>query len=287
LLLHGLVPVPSEEAALKNDLKGVRIAATGDPQKPVWTLRREKGEGQVCSGDVVTLESGNQCFCICDGWAYALEKLKTNSQEEAVDSSFIIEIKAYPPPMRIGFIASLMEGFEDVEWFGRGPHESYLDRHASARVGVFQGRIVDQTFKYVRPQENGNKHDTRWMALKRSGGKDAGCAGLLLAAKNSSPQLGMQCHRIAIKDFDGGENKAAQKPLHGGELEEQLETDICIDVVQMGVGGIDSWGRRPCPQHMIESTQEFDWSFQLHPLSLEEVQAGTKIFSVVARGNAC
>lgn len=84
--------------------------------------------------------------------------------------------------MRIGFTATLIDGFEDVEWFGRGPHESYLDRHASAKVGLYQGSIAQQTVKYVRPQENGNKFQTRWMALKR---KEADpCNMLFIAAKD-------------------------------------------------------------------------------------------------------
>ena len=58
--------------------------------------------------------------------------------------------------MRIGFTTTLVDGFEDVEWFGRGPHESYLDRHASARVALHRGSILEQTVKYVRPQENGH-----------------------------------------------------------------------------------------------------------------------------------
>lgn len=64
-------------------------------------------------------------------------------------------------PMRIGFTTTLVDGFEDVEWFGRGPHESYVDRHASARVSLHRGSIQEQTVKYVRPQENGN-----WMRKK-------------------------------------------------------------------------------------------------------------------------
>ena len=86
-----------------------------------------------------------------------------------------------PAPMRVGFTGSLVDGFRDVEWFGRGPHESYLDRHASARVGLFQGTIAEQTFKYVRPQENGNKYQTRWMALKRQPA-DA-CSMLFISAQ--------------------------------------------------------------------------------------------------------
>ena len=56
-------------------------------------------------------------------------------------------------PMRVGFTTTLVDGFEEVEWFGRGPHESYQDRYASARVAVHQGSILEQTVKYVRPQE--------------------------------------------------------------------------------------------------------------------------------------
>ena len=87
-------------------------------------------------------------------------------------------------PMRIGFTATLVDGFQDVEWFGRGPHESYLDRHASARVAFYQQSILEQTVKYIRPQENGNKFQTRWMALKRK--QSDPCNMLLIAAQDPS-----------------------------------------------------------------------------------------------------
>merc|ERR1711871_1337521 len=174
--------------------------------------------------------------------------------------------------MRVGFTGLLKQGLESVSWFGRGPHESYVDRYASARVGLFQGSILDQTFKYVRPQENGNKFETRWMCLKKAAGKEAQCGGLLISAKAPSPALGMQCHRYQLCDFDGGEVKTKQEFLHAGELVQSCETSFCVDVAQMGVGGIDSWGRRPLAQHMIGATQEFDWTFELRPLSDEDAQ---------------
>eukprot|EP00438_Fugacium_kawagutii_P006991 Skav233388 [mRNA] locus=scaffold1038:188482:188823:+ [translate_table: standard] len=85
--------------------------------------------------------------------------------------------------MRIGFTTTLVDGFERVEWFGRGPHESYLDRHASARVGLYEGSISEQTVKYVRPQENGNKFQTRWMDLSRKKGYPGN--GLLIFGQDS------------------------------------------------------------------------------------------------------
>jgi len=173
--------------------------------------------------------------------------------------------KESPPPYRIGFKGLLNDGFENVEWFGRGPHESYIDRHVSARIGRFQGSILNQTFKYVRPQENGNKFETRWMALLRSsaGTGAESCAGLALAARPPTGSLDMQCHRYLLDDFDAGKDKV---PRHAGELVERAQTAFYIDVAHMGLGGIDSWGAKPLPQHMINPSQDYNWAFQLRPL---------------------
>ena len=40
---------------------------------------------------------------------------------------------------------------------------------------------------------------------------------------------------------------------------------VCIDVLQMGVGGIDSWGNKPLAEHMISAQEEATWTFQLLP----------------------
>ena len=34
-----------------------------------------------------------------------------------------------------------------VAWHGRGPHETYPDRWAGARLGVWQGTVAEQTFR--------------------------------------------------------------------------------------------------------------------------------------------
>lgn len=257
LLLHGLVPIPSA-ATTPPGYAGAACAveATGDPQDPIWTLRRAAGEGHVLSGDKVTLEAGGKFLAVVENFVVAVD-------EESPFTTFLLEVKEQPAPMRIGFTGSLVDGFHDVEWFGRGPHESYLDRHASARVGLFQGSIAEQTVKYVRPQENGNKFETRWMSLKRRPADP--CTMMLISAAGQSQMLEMQCHHFALEDFDGGDVKAQQSFLHAGELIEQPTTAFCVDAIQMGVGGIDSWGRKPLDEHLIKPDQDCDWSFQLMP----------------------
>jgi len=238
LLLHSIVATSARPTTLPEEFSGVAVEATGEPQRPVWTLTRMAGEGEVQLDDTIMLEAGGLRLGVVGGWAVALE----GDHEEC---KFKIEIKESPPPYRIGFKGLLNDGFESVEWFGRGPHESYIDRHVSARIGRFRGSILDQTFKYVRPQENGNKFETRWMALLRSpaGTGAESCAGLALAARPPTGSLDMQCHHYLLDDFDAGKDKV---PRHAGELVERAQTAFYIDVAHMGLGGIDSAASR-CP----------------------------------------
>lgn len=140
--------------------------------------------------------------------------------------------------------------------------------------------------------------DTRWMALTRGSAAVSaswkGCfsmssvgipssAGLLISAcppHTPGGGLGMQCHRYSIDDFDGPEDKLQQRVKHFGELVPQATTDFCIDVAQMGVGGIDSWGSRPLAQHMIPADRGYEWSFWLRPFSNEETSSKNRALAL-------
>jgi len=276
LLQHSIVPVPDLPAS---HLQGVDVQAVGPPTEPLWTLKREAGEGQVASGDVVFLEAGGRHLALIDGSTRDGKIWAIDGAEPTGPCAFFLEGQKQISPARIGFTCSLAAGLEEVDWFGRGPHESYRDRFASARVGRFSGSILDQTFKYVRPQENGNKWETRWMALKGKIGSGAG--GLLVEA--ASAPLSMQCHRYNLADFDGPEVKEQQTLKHGGELVERPETTLCVDVAQYGVGGIDSWGAKPMACYMIGDDETFEWTFRLRPLSREEADADGEVLASLAR----
>jgi beta-galactosidase len=66
---------------------------------------------------------------------------------------------------RLGVTLSLPEDFEGLEWFGRGPLDSYVDRRRAAAVGRWSGTMSGQYVPYVVPQEHGNKTGLRWMEL--------------------------------------------------------------------------------------------------------------------------
>ncbi|HEU4332204.1 MAG TPA: glycoside hydrolase family 2 TIM barrel-domain containing protein [Lapillicoccus sp.] len=70
---------------------------------------------------------------------------------------------------RLGLRFGLPGGYTDVEWFGRGPGESYVDFTAAALVGRYQRSIDDLQTPYLVPEENGNHVDTRWLRVLGDG----------------------------------------------------------------------------------------------------------------------
>jgi beta-galactosidase len=71
---------------------------------------------------------------------------------------------------RVGLQLELLPQFSWVSWYGRGPHENYPDRKTGSLLGVYSSRVESLYVPYIRPQENGNRSDVRWLVLKDSEG---------------------------------------------------------------------------------------------------------------------
>lgn len=72
---------------------------------------------------------------------------------------------------RIGLVMELPQQFQQTEWFGRGPGESYRDSKLSQPVGKYSAKTIDELWvDYEVPQESSNRTDTRWVSV--SNGKD-------------------------------------------------------------------------------------------------------------------
>jgi beta-galactosidase len=116
---------------------------------------------------------------------------------------------------------TLPAGFEQLEWYGRGPHENYCDRNTGAALGRYRGTVTGQYVPYGMPQENGNKTDVRWLALTNP-------AGLGLLAVGDDPLEAGALH------FTAADLYAA---WHTNELTPRPETFFTMDMRQVGLGG--------------------------------------------------
>ena len=99
-----------------------------------------------------------------------------------------------PKLPRLGMTMTLPVEFDNMKWYGKGPHETYWDRKTGAKIGVYSGKVMDQYHPYIRPQENGNKTDVRWVALTSKQG-----IGLFVAGEDL---MQMSAHHFRLEDLD-------------------------------------------------------------------------------------
>jgi beta-galactosidase len=154
-----------------------------------------------------------------------------------------------PPLPRIGLQMCLSGAYNNLTWYGRGPHETYPDRKEGARVGVYSGTVDEQYVPYIVPQENGNKTDVRWAALTDDNG-----FGLLVAGM---PLLNVSAHHFTTE--------ALTEAKHTYELKRREEITLNLDHRQSGLGG-ESCGPGTLPQYLIQP-EETRFSLRLRPLS--------------------
>jgi beta-galactosidase len=154
--------------------------------------------------------------------------------------------KDLPNLPRFGMQARLPGTFNRVTWFGRGPHETYWDRRSGAAVGRYSLALDKQVHRYVRPQENGNKTDVRWLTLSTDDG-----SSLLVVGK---PLLYFSAWPYSMTDLEEG--KHSHEPGHRDFV------TLNLDHKQMGVGGDNSWGARPHTEYTLPP-KEYSYRFCL------------------------
>jgi beta-galactosidase len=220
-----------------------------------WEFRRVRVE-QVAPHEVAVTVTGHIRPV---GAAYRSVYRVLGSGDVLIENHFAPERKSMPRLPRFGMRMAMPAGFSQVAWYGRGPHESYWDRKAGARVRRYDGTVAEQFHPYVRPQETGNKTDVRWMGVTNSDG-----FGLLFVGDSL---LSMSALHYAIEDLDPGPEK---RQRHAGDLTPRPETYLNIDDRQMGVGGTNSWGTTALPEYSLPY-QEYRYRFRLRGISPRDV----------------
>ena len=66
---------------------------------------------------------------------------------------------------RIGIALELAAPYTNLQWYGRGPEDTYNDRKSGAFIGRFKSTVADQYVPYIMPQEHGHHVDVRWLSL--------------------------------------------------------------------------------------------------------------------------
>ncbi len=130
-----------------------------------------------------------------------------------------------PRMFRYGMVMQLPRDSVTSVFYGRGPAENYSDRCSSQNLGIYTLTTDDQFFKYVRPQETGTHTGVRWWQQ-----------GSVRVASTDSFSASALSYDLA--EMDEGDGKTQRHPE---QLEKSAFTNLFIDQVMAGAGGINSW----------------------------------------------
>lgn len=160
-----------------------------------------------------------------------------------------------PEMPRFGMQMVVNKAFENFTWYGRGPWENYQDRNTSAFIGIHKSTVTEQYVPYLRPSENGNKTDVRWLTLTNDNGN-----GLRICCLQP---LSVSALHFYPEDFDPGLTKKNQ---HINSPFPCADVILHVDLKQRGVGGDNSWGRNPHEQYLLKD-KTYQYGYIIQPLN--------------------
>ena len=125
--------------------------------------------------------------------------------------------------VKFGMQGGFPNEYNQITWYGRGPHETMLDRKSGAAIGIYSCNLKEFIHPYVRPQENSNHTDVRWVAFTNRDGEG------LIAIDAGGDHLSISAWPYSMEDLEAA--------THNNELPERDYITINVDLKQQGVGG--------------------------------------------------
>lgn len=171
-------------------------------------------------------------YVIIEGGAIHVFEKMTTTKDAKVSDMF-----------RYGLVIDMPYNYDQSEYYGRGPIENYADRKDGVPIGLINQSADDQFFPYIRPQETGTKTDIRYW-------RQTNAAGFGLRIQACEPFSASALH-YNIMDLDEGMDKDQR---HSPQVPKSKYTELSLDMVQTGVGGINSWNRdaQALPQYRVK-----------------------------------
>ena len=181
-----------------------------------------------------------------------------------------------PDLFRFGVRFAMPGEYSTLDFFGLGPWENYIDRRSSALLGHYRQRVEDQYhYGYPRTQESGTHTGLHYFRILDDGGNGL---ELLSGADFSASALPFSLEDLDVSLPEGDKpevnhNNQRGIPQHSLELKKKAHegqrslgrTYVHADLVQMGVGGVNSWGKTPLEAYLLHPAER-EFSFVLRPV---------------------
>ncbi|WP_369047968.1 glycoside hydrolase family 2 TIM barrel-domain containing protein [Tenacibaculum sp. UWU-22] len=233
-----------------NDFRGAKV----QDHQQVWQYAFDDFKLTKCK----VKEKSNHIFEITSAYnlpkissKYTLKYLISDGGKITVEASFIPGKNADLPELpRFGIQTRINKSLDSLNYFGLGPNENYIDRRKGERMGLFNYSIKNDYTYYVNPQESSNRTGVVWFTLKGNSNY-----GLTILGKQN---LSISAWPYTMENIG--------KAMHTNELVADKYNTLNIDLIQMGVGGDDSWSMnaKPHPKYRIPA-KSYQYSFTIIP----------------------
>ncbi len=152
------------------------------------------------------------------------------------------------PMLKIGMRMGIKSTLENVEWYGRGPHETYLDRKTGGRIARHAMTVAELEHRYMRPQENGHRTDVRSLCVSDESG-----FGIKIDAMDIP--FGFNLSYYTPEKLDKAE--------HLYELTKDNSITLSIDGAMRGVGGDMPGCAHLHKEYRLNSHKKIEFEFRI------------------------
>lgn len=154
----------------------------------------------------------------------------------------------------VGAVFELKGKFKQLQYYGRGPATTFVDRWEGYPVGIYKENVdVEQLGNYVKPQENANHVNVYWAKIQDEQGR-----GLFFKSTQNNEQLEVMAS--PYNQYDVTDH------MHPYELTTTDRTFMRVAFKNQGVGGENSWGARPLPYAEIKPEKQMH-EFDIFPIT--------------------
>ncbi len=167
---------------------------------------------------------------------------RTNYLDGTIDFEQSYQPQGELPELpRFGAVFTVNGAYDQLSWYGRGPHESYPDRKQSTSIGRWESSVDQQYTHYPRPQDGGNHEEVSEVILKNKRGEGVRITALETPFSFSA---------LPYKATDLSE------ATHDYQLQSRNETILSIDAAVLGLGN-SSCGPGVLKKYAIDKTKTY------------------------------
>lgn len=150
---------------------------------------------------------------------------------------------------RFGIYFAMPKAFCGVEYFGRGEAENLCDLKAHAPIGLYRSAVHDMHEDYIKPQDNGNHCDTRFLKITDKDG-----AGIAVYSDAG--------FTFNVHDYS---QKLLMRAKHREDIVNEGKTFVTVDGFTRGTGTA-SCGPDALDKYKVNAGERLEFNLVIAPI---------------------